>query len=924
MPVSSLSVSPPNLETMVSSASSFPSPSPAERYQAAQERAQYRYLSTFEETYAFELDEFQIKACQAVENGHGVLVCAPTGAGKTVVGEFAVHLARKREGKCFYTTPIKALSNQKYHDLVAIYGEGEVGLLTGDTVINPDASTVVMTTEVLRNMIYAKSSALTNLRYVVMDEVHYLADRFRGPVWEEIIIHLPASVAVISLSATVSNAEEFGDWLKSVRGSTEVVVSEERPVPLTQHMMVSNVLFDVFDHHGNLNPQLRQKVKRKSEQESRYQGRGKRRRGFTDRSRIVGNLDRENLLPAIYFIFSRMGCDAAVDDCVHSGLQLTTDQERADIMALAEERTAHIESDDLNAVGYWRWIDGLSRGVAAHHAGLLPVFKETVEEAFLRGLIKVVFATETLALGINMPARTVVLDRLVKYDGESHVMLTPGQYTQLTGRAGRRGIDIEGHAVTIWSDEIHPRELAGLASKRTYPLNSSFAPSYNMAVNLIGTAGRQQAAEVLSSSFAQFQTDAAAVHIAEQARRAKSKADGFAAELKCERGVFLSYYELTQQLARAEKQAQKRNRGLRRDEAIHTLNNLRPGDIIWMPSGKRAGWAVFIDRGVPRSGGEPRPLVLTAAGWSGKIAGSILQSGVEKRGWMKLPKRFNHRDPRQRRDLLGELREHTKYLDRPKRRRRSRVETDPEVSSLREELRLHPCHGCPDTASHTSIAARWYMLHKDARVATERLHKRSTSLDRQFQAVCDVLEEFSYVQGDSVTASGQLLRRIFCESDLLVARCLEAGVWEQLAPSDLAAVASAVIYESRFEEDEWLVAIPSGPITESMNAMQRRWEAIHGCEKRHNVSITSQPQLGLVWPMYRWARGEPLAQALKAADGPYPMPGGDFVRWARRTVDLLHQIGDAARAIDTASSRELSGNAFAAVDLVRRGVVADL
>ncbi|QSB06761.1 DEAD/DEAH box helicase [Natronoglycomyces albus] len=905
---------------MVSSAS----PSPAERYSAAKLRSEYQSLSAFQETYPFELDEFQMDACQAVEKGHGVLVCAPTGAGKTVVGEFAVHLAQEYEGKCFYTTPIKALSNQKYHDLVAAYGTEKVGLLTGDTVINPDASVVVMTTEVLRNMIYASSPALKNLRYVVMDEVHYLADRFRGPVWEEIIIHLPQSVAVISLSATVSNAEEFGDWLKSVRGSTEVVVSEERPVPLWQHMMVGNVLFDVFDHHGNLNPDLRQKAKRKLEQGERYRGRGKKRRSFADRAQIVANLDREALLPAIYFIFSRVGCDAAVEECVHSDLKLTTPEERSQIMALAEERTAHIESDDLQAVGYWRWMDGLARGVAAHHAGLLPVFKETVEELFLRGLIKVVFATETLALGINMPARTVVLERLVKYDGESHVMLTPGQYTQLTGRAGRRGIDVEGHAVTIWSEEVHPRDVAGLASKRTYPLNSSFAPSYNMAVNLIGTAGRKRAAEVLSSSFAQFQTDAAAVHISEQARRAEAKADAVVADLECDRGDFLSYYELSQELAKAEKQAQKRNRGLRRDEAIHTLNNLRPGDIIWMSSGKRAGWAVFIDRGLGRSGSEPRPLLLTASGWAGKVAGASLQSGVEKHGWMKLPKRFNHRDPRQRRDLTASLREQTKYLDTPKRRRRTRSQEDPEVDRLREQLRSHPCHGCPQTASHTSIAARWFLLNKDAKVSRERLQKRSSSLDRQFQAVCAVLEEFDYLSGDAVTDSGQLLRRIFCESDLLVARCLEEGVWEGLQPAELAAVASAVIYESRFEEDEWLVAIPSGRIADVMEVTQRRWDAIHGCEKRNNVALTSKPQMGLVWPMYRWARGEPLAQALKAADGPYPMPGGDFVRWARRTIDLLHQVGDAAKAIDTSGSRDLANKAFAAVDLVRRGVVADL
>ena len=395
---------------------------------------------------------------------------------------------RSRLGqKCFYTTPIKALSNQKYNDLIARYGPSKIGLLTGDNAINPQAPVVVMTTEVLRNMLYVGSEALTGLGYVVMDEVHYLGDRFRGAVWEEVIIHLPDSVRLVSLSATVSNAEEFGDWLVEVRGDTRVIVHEQRPVPLWQHMLVGSRMFDLFgseEREVEVNRELLGYVR--DRMRINDAGRGRRYQGGLrwrppHRPDVIGRLDREGLLPAITFIFSRAGCDAAVRQCVAANLRLTDDEEREEIRQLVEARTATLSADDLDVLEYWDFLDGLQRGIAAHHAGMIPVFKEVVEELFVRGLVRAVFATETLALGINMPARTVLLERLIKFNGETHTDLTPGEYTQLTGRAGRRGIDIEGHAVVLWSPEVDPARVAGLASTRTYPLRSSFRPSYNMA-----------------------------------------------------------------------------------------------------------------------------------------------------------------------------------------------------------------------------------------------------------------------------------------------------------------------------------------------------------------------------------------------------------------------------------------------------------
>jgi ATP-dependent RNA helicase HelY len=535
---------------------------PAEKFAAAKVRNQYKETTAFVQSFDFEFDPFQVAACHAVEEGSGVLVAAPTGAGKTVVGEFAAHLALKLGKKCFYTTPIKALSNQKYSEFVAMFGEDRVGLLTGDTSINGEADVLVMTTEVLRNMLYAGSNTLTNLGYVVMDEVHYLADKFRGAVWEEVLIHLMESVQVISLSATVSNAEEFGEWLAEVRGNTQVIVSEIRPIPLYQHVLIGNRLLDLFDKPGQINPEILQREReavRKASLSRNRRGRFNESQDRLSRADIIEKLANQNLLPAITFIFSRIGCDAAVKQCLHAGLRLTSTQEREEIRATALKYTQNIAEEDLEVLGFDDWLTALERGIAAHHAGLLPSFKSAVEELFQKGLIKAVFATETLALGINMPARTVVLEKLIKYNGESHVPITPGEYTQLTGRAGRRGIDIEGNAVIQWSPTVDSASAAGLASTRTYPLRSSFAPTYNMSINLIARFGRERARRSLESSFAQFQADRAVVGLSRQIAKNEAAIEELLSQAVCHLGDFLEYAGIRREIKEVETLLSKRD-----------------------------------------------------------------------------------------------------------------------------------------------------------------------------------------------------------------------------------------------------------------------------------------------------------------------------------------------------------------------------
>jgi len=920
--------------------------SPAERYAASQRRRARGgpQLAAFEALYDFEFDDFQVAACRALADGHGVLLAAPTGSGKTVLGEFAVHLALAEGRKCFYTTPIKALSNQKYSDLVRRYSAARVGLLTGDNSINGEAPIVVMTTEVLRNMLYAGSPTLASLGYVVLDEVHYLADAFRGAVWEEVIIHLPESVRLVALSATVSNAEEFGDWLTQVRGGTTVIVDENRPVPLWQHMLVGSRMYDLFARPGRapapamVNPELLRAARRadapgdgpRRRGGSGYggsghggsghggSGHGGGRRGPAGRFRVpsrpavIEALDRAGLLPAITFIFSRTGCDAAVHQCLAAGLRLTTPEEAAEITALVAQRTAEIPAEDLPVLGYADWLAGLERGIAAHHAGLLPIFKQVVEELFAAGLIRAVFATETLALGINMPARTVVIERQDKWNGESHADLTPGEYTQLTGRAGRRGIDVEGHAVVLWRPGMDPAAVAGLAGARTYPLTSSFRPSYNMAVNLVGQAGRQRAAALLESSFAQFQADRAVVGIARQARRLRQELAELAAS--CDRGDFAEYAGLRRELSRRENGQAGLRTAARQAEVLTALEQLRPGDIIWVPGGRRAGIAVVLETGAD----PPLPLVLTANRQVKSLSLADFPEPVQAIMRVRIPNSFSRRSANDRRDLAATVRNKLAGRDLSKPERQGRPGQsgtgpgeDAELARLRRQLRQHPCHACPDREQHARQAERYRRREQEAEALERQVAGRSHVIARTFEAVCAVLEQLGYLDGDAVTAEGRRLAGLYTELDLLAAECLRRGIWDGLSPAELAACVSALTFEARRSDDASPPRLPHGPVRAALASMAGLWGELNGVEQDHKLSFLREPDLGFAWTAHAWARGQRLEALL--AGGLTP---GDFVRAVKQLIDLLDQVSAAA------GTGPVAGVARSAISALRRGVVA--
>nr|WP_090273992.1 RNA helicase [Mycolicibacterium komanii]CRL66881.1 superfamily II RNA helicase [Mycolicibacterium komanii] len=904
-------------------------------------------LAAFTEQLSFTLDDFQRRSCEALENGHGVLVCAPTGAGKTVVGEFAVHLALASGGKCFYTTPIKALSNQKHTDLVRRYGPEKIGLLTGDQSINGDADVVVMTTEVLRNMLYANSYSLHGLSYVVMDEVHFLADRMRGAVWEEVILHLPDEVRLVSLSATVSNAEEFGGWIQTVRGDTAVIVDEHRPVPLWQHVLVGKRLFDLFDYRATraatkqnrelvVDPELLRHIahRREADRLTDWQPRGRgRNRGRPTMYRppprpdVIATLDREELLPAITFIFSRAGCDAAVKQCLRSSLRLTTNEERVRIAEVVDRRCGDLPESDLIVLDYHEWREGLLRGLAAHHAGMLPVFRHTVEELFSAGLVKAVFATETLALGINMPARTVVLERLVKFNGEQHVPLTPGEYTQLTGRAGRRGIDVEGHAVVLWTPDVEPAEVAGLASTRTFPLRSSFAPSYNMTINLVQQMGPAQAHKLLEASFAQYQADRSVVGLRRGIERGERMLEGISAELGDD--AILDYVRLRMQISERERAQSRASRLQRRRAANEALASLRRGDIITITHGRRGGLAVVLEPA--RDDEDPRPLVLTEHRWAGRISSADYSGTSAPLGSMTLPKRVEHRNPRARRDLASALNSAAERLDVPpgkgKRSGPANPERDidPELAALREQLRAHPVHHHSDREEKARLAERYLRIEKDNEQIRQTVAAATNSLARTFDRIVALLTERGFIAGAAddpkVTDDGRLLARIYSESDLLVAEALRTGIWEGLDAAELSGVVSAVLYEARGDTPGGRDGfdIPTGKLRRALNQTRRLWSELRADEQRHRITGSREPDDGFVAAIFRWATTGDLTSALAASDATgsgSPLSAGDFVRWCRQVLDLLDQVRNAA------PSAALRATAKRAINDVRRGVVA--
>ncbi len=462
------------------------------------------FLPAFQATLPWPLDPFQVEAIEKLDRHQGVLVSAPTSSGKTVIADYAIYRALASNTRAIYTTPLKALSNQKFRDYTRRHGEGAVGLVTGENTINPGAPVVVMTTEILRNLIYEEPERLANVQYVILDEVHYIDDFPRGAVWEEIIIQAPAQIKFIGLSATISNYQEIADWMSRQRGEIATVSVRKRPVELRLWLSMRNEFYPLLDERGAIPRETRLRAQNESSTDFRLSQ--LRRAPENDLLPVVERLRRREFLPAIYFIFSRRGCREALGRCASHGMDLTTDDEKAVIDRTVSRRLEQVrDPDEAELYASMLDADTLRRGLAMHHAGLLPYLKEIVEDLFAQGLIKVVFATETLSLGIHMPARAVVVSSFTKFDGQNFAALTSGELTQLMGRAGRRGIDPIGHGIILKEPDIDIGTIYEAATGQEMTVESKFAPTYNMALNLLRYHPPEEVDLLMERSFGQYQ-----------------------------------------------------------------------------------------------------------------------------------------------------------------------------------------------------------------------------------------------------------------------------------------------------------------------------------------------------------------------------------------------------------------------------------
>ena len=835
----------------------------------------------FFSTLAFEPDSFQVVAAEAVERGQSVVVTAPTGAGKTLVAEAAVDHYLKAGHRSFYTTPLKALSNQKYRDFASTYGTANVGLLTGDNSINGDASIVVMTTEVLRNMIYAGAD-LEDVAVVVLDEVHYLQDRFRGAVWEEVIIHSPRHIQMVALSATVSNPGEFTDWMRERRGPTELVIEETRPVPLEPWWAVRDlggedrlsILAMFVESKKGLvpNPAIPRLLSRH---------RGRRRRFVTPRRlELIEELGPRSMLPAIYFVFSRAGCDDAASDVVASGVRLTSQDEREEIRSRAEAGTAHLADEDLSVLKYDEWIANLEAGVGSHHAGLVPAYKEVVEDLFSRGLVKLVFATETLALGINMPARTVVLDKLSKYTGEGHELLLPGEYTQLTGRAGRRGIDTIGHGVVLYSPYVPFERVTAIATAGSHPMRSSFRPTYNMVVNLIANYEQHRAEELLRASFAQFQNDRSLsrlqVGIRKNERRLSAESeraeDGPGDVWKAVDGEAGSQPDRTKAATRA-------------------AERLAVGDVVDIPIGNRTG-RYAIARKKPRNAGVLFEIV-RSDGERSRIRARDIPPGTHLIANVDLPKPFP--PPRDALTAFGAML------------------NDLDGTAAKPLLPSSNLTG-PDISPDRIAAARKALrLRRELDRQHERQSEERSGLVGELGRVLELLDEWGYQKDWQLTLAGEALRVVYGDTDLLFVEAISSGLFEDLSVAEMAAFVSGFVYESRTDESS--ATLPTPLLEDRWEELGELWEGLSESERAHGLARTRPLDSGFSELAYWWASGADLDDLLDDSD----MAAGDFVRTTRQILDVARQLRDAGPALGHDGLAVHAREVLTAVD---RGVVA--
>lgn len=863
-----------------------------------------KIISDYLATIPFDIDAFQEFAIKSFIKGNSVLVAAPTGSGKTIVGEFALFATNHMNQRCFYTTPIKALSNQKFLELVQRFGSEKVGLLTGDNSINGDAEIVVMTTEVLRNMIYQNPDKLHDLGVVVMDEVHFLADKERGVVWEEILILLNQAVKIVALSATVSNVEDFGDWLKKVRGSCTFVIEEKRPVPLTQVIATSKELIPLIsiEDPTRLNSKVTNLYRRNF---TKHNGKSE----IPDKSQIVDLLKQNKLLPSIYFIFSRKGCDQAVDSLQKSNTRLTSPEERIEIEEIIRNRFDEIASTDWATLRIDDWIECAIRGFGSHHAGLIPQLKEVTELLFQKGLMKVVFATETLAVGVNMPAKSVVLERMDKWNGDTHEYLTPAEFTQLTGRAGRRGIDTSGTAVIAFHPESEPRFLLNLVSSRTFELISTFTPRYNMLLNLLEHRNIKATKILLNKSFAQFSQEKSNQKMKTRIQEERNLISGYTKNINCSKGDFDSYYQIVKEITRIERDQKNSKRDINRKNRFELSGQIGPGSVIRVKSsGKyQTGLVTKIIR--ERKGQDSYWIVLEN-GDGKKFNLNEIDPTVGIISELVINRTMDFSKRESRRQIAKVL----TSLEFKKPLNKSENSIKLSIDDLRKDIRKHPCHACSDLYDHLRWAERKDKLVRSLQSLELNFNNSMMSLSNKCDEVLNLLNEINYIeiQGDRVQLKNQalILKEIHSDQDLLTAETINKNLLNDLTVEELPAVLSSFIYQPRRDEYE-IPGNMNSKLRERAKDISNLANDLINLETKYKLEYVRLPHFGVAEQIRRWALGESLQKILKNSD----LAPGDFVRVAKQVTDLLRQIAKL-------KIEPISGIARIAVNKINRGVVA--
>ena len=869
--------------------------------------------------FPFNLDPFQKEAVTALNEGKSVVVCAPTGSGKTLIGEYAIYRALDQQKRVFYTTPLKALSNQKLRDFREQFGFDNVGLLTGDTAINRDASVVVMTTEIFRNMLYGTrigevGTSLQDVQAVVLDECHYMNDRQRGTVWEESIIYCPPEIQILALSATVENSDQLTDWLCKVHGPTELIYSDFRPVPLDFHYCNSKGLFPLLDDNGHkMNPRLKQR-RRKGES---------RRGGKKDRLGIpyvVGHLQQRSMLPAIYFIFSRRGCDRAVAEM--AALPLVTDQEVAILKQKVDEFLAW--NPEAARAGQ---VEPLYHGIAAHHAGILPAWKGLVEELFQEGLIKVVFATETLAAGINMPARTTVISSLSKRTDTGHRLLMASEFLQMSGRAGRRGMDELGHVVTVESPFEGAKEAAYLATVGADPLVSQFTPSYGMVLNLLQTHTLEEARALIERSFGQYLAN---LHLAPQQSAIDTLKDELAnqrAQVEAFDEAVLADYEKLRERLREEKRLlktlQQQAAEVLKGDMGTALAFAIAGTVVSL-KGKHVPVsqplpAVIVAK-VPGSGQFPYLVCLTQQNiWYVVMTGDVVGLHAE---YPRLTAVDTLEPPIELAYKPGQQypgSEVTEVIAHQIPMPPSLEEVAPEVKdqvdrlrSVEERMATHPAREFGNTKNLMKQYRRIQRIEGELSERQESLSRSSDRYWQEFVSIMEVLTHFGGLEADRPTTLGEIAAAIRGDNELWLGLALASEHFDTLTPPQLASACAALVTENA-RPDTWVAYDPSPAVEAALQGLRQTRRELFQQQRRHEIMFPVWMEYDLIGIVERWAemgqeaidrdadpegfsdQGTPKTKKGDRNDwadlcSNTSLDEGDIVRILRRTLDFLSQI----------------------------------